>query len=208
MIKYQWVSYGGDARIWLAIILLVAAGGAILAGMRLPLPVRTARPGLVGRGPLIFVWLASIPAFLVALTVYLRQFIHDYGVNTLAGEPKDPVAPITFTAVVVVFIIILISCRSAGIGTRLAGAAIGAVAAPMIFELPFDLIVMARIYPSIPPDPALYRVLFFAPLFLVEFATLSFLTIAPTVRLTKATFVTFATMLAVFAAWAVLGVAH
>jgi len=205
MIKYQWVSYGGDARIWLAIILLVAAGGVILAGMRLPLPVRTARPGLVGRAPLIFVWLASIPAFLVALTIYLRQFIHDYGVNTLAGEPKDPVAPITFTAVVVVFIIIVISCRSAGIGTRLAGAAIGAIAAPMIFELPFDLIVMARTYPSIPPDPALYRALFFAPLFLIEITTLLMLRQSSMVRLTRATFFSFALMLGVFAVWALSG---
>jgi hypothetical protein len=40
MIKYQWVSYGGDARIWLAIILLVAAGlvAVAVAGTRLPLP--------------------------------------------------------------------------------------------------------------------------------------------------------------------------
>jgi hypothetical protein len=205
MIKYQWVSYGGDARIWLAIILLVAAGGVILAGMRLPLPVRTARPGLVGRGPLIFVWLASIPAFLVALTIYLRQFIHDYGVNTLATEPKDPVAPITFTAVVVVFIIIVLSCRSAGIGTRLAGAAIGAIAAPMIFELPFDLIVMARTYPSIPPDPALYRALFFAPLFLIEITTLLLLRQSSMVRLTRSSFFSFALMLGVFAVWALSG---
>src|ERR1700689_1119998 len=205
MIKYQWVSYGGDARIWLPIFLLVAAGGVILAGIRLPLPVRTARPGLVGRGPLIFVWLASIPAFLVALTIYLRLFIHDYGVNTLATEPKDPVAPITFTAVVAVFIIIVISCRSAGIGTRLAGAAIGAIAAPMIFELPFDLIVMARTYPSIPPDPALYRALFFAPLFLIEITTLLLLRQSSMVRLTRATFFSFALMLGVFAVWALSG---
>ncbi len=205
MIKYQWVSYGEDARIWLAIILLAAASGVILAGIRLPLPVRTARPGLVGRGPLIFVWLASIPAFLAALTIYLRQFIHDYGVNALANEPKDPVAPITFTAVVVVFIIILISCRSAAIGTRLAGAAIGAIAAPMIFELPFDLIVMARTYPSISPDPALYRLLFFAPLFLIEITTLLLLRLSPMVRLTRATFFSFALMLGVFAVWALSG---
>jgi hypothetical protein len=205
MIKYQWVSYGGDARIWLAIILLVAAGGVILAGIWLPLPIRTARPGLVGRGPLIFVWLASIPAFLVALTIYLRQFIHDYGVNTLAAEPKDPIAPITFTAVVVVFIIIVISCRSPVIGTRLAGAAIGAIAAPMIFELPFDLIVMARTYPSISPDPALYRALFFAPLFLIEITTLLLLRQSPMVRLTRATFFSFALMLGVFAVWALSG---
>ena len=45
-----WVSYGGDARIWLAIGLLAVAGGATLAGIRLPLPVRGTRPGLRDRG--------------------------------------------------------------------------------------------------------------------------------------------------------------
>ena len=46
----------------------------------------------------------------------------------------------------------------------------------MVFELPFDLIVMARTFPPIPPNPALYRVLFFAPLFAIEITTLALLT--------------------------------
>jgi hypothetical protein len=49
--------------------------------------------------------------------------------------------------------------------------------------------------------------LFFAPLFLVEFATLSLLTFAPMVRLRRATVFSFALMLAVFAAWALSGFA-
>jgi hypothetical protein len=40
-----WVSYSGTARIWLAIALLVVAGGLAYAGTRLPLPARAARPG-------------------------------------------------------------------------------------------------------------------------------------------------------------------
>jgi hypothetical protein len=75
----------------------------------------------------------------------------------------------------------------------------------MIFELPFDLIVMARTYPSIPPDPALYRALFFAPLFLIEITTLLLLRQSPLVRLTRATFFSFALMLGVFAVWALSG---
>ena len=75
----------------------------------------------------------------------------------------------------------------------------------MIFEFPFDLIVMARIYPPIPPHPALYRVLFFAFLFLVEVLTLSLLTLSPAVRLSKAAFFIFALMLAVFAVWGLFG---
>ena len=84
----------------------------------------------------------------------------------------------------------------------------GAAAAPMIFEFPFDLIVMARTYPPLPPDPALYRVLFFAPLFLVEFTTLALLTLSPMVRLSRAAFFFFALMLVVFAVWALSGFAY
>ena len=75
----------------------------------------------------------------------------------------------------------------------------------MIFELPFDLIVMARTYPPIPPDPALYRALFFVPLFLIEITTLLLLRLSPMVRLTRATFFSFALMLGVFAVWALAG---
>jgi hypothetical protein len=79
------------------------------------------------------------------------------------------------------------------------------MAAPMIFEFPFDLIVMARTYPPIPPDPALYRALFFVPLFLIEITTLLLLRLSPMVRLTRATFFSFALMLGVFAVWALSG---
>jgi hypothetical protein len=97
-------------------------------------------------------------------------------------------------------------CRSRRAGwTALTSAVIAAMAGPMIFELPFDLIVMARTYPPIPPDPAWYQALFFAPLLLVEITTLSLLTLSPMARLSRATFFAFALMLAVFAVWAFAG---
>ena len=198
-----WVSYGGDARIWLAIGLLAVAGGVTLAGIRLPLPVRATRPGPVGRIAMILAWVASIAAFLVCVTIYARQYVHAYGPKATA-PPTDHIAPVTLLAVAVVFVII-ISRRSPGFGTRLASGAICAIAAPMIFELPFDLIVMARTYPPIPPDPALYRALFFVPLFLIEITTLLLLRLSPMVRLTRATFFSFALMLGVFAVWALSG---
>lgn len=199
-----WVSYGGDARIWLAGGLLAVAGGATLTGIRLPLPVWPTHPGSAGRIATILGWAASIAAFLVCLTIYIRQYIHAYGLSVLKATPKDPIAPITLTAAVAVFIII-ISRSSPGFGTRLASGAIAAMAAPMIFELPFDLVVMARTYPPIPPDPAGYRALFFVPLFLIEITTLLLLRLSPMARLTRATFFSFALMLGVFAVWALAG---
>jgi hypothetical protein len=199
-----WVSYGGDARIWLAIGLLAVAGGATLAGIRLPLPVRATRPGPAVRAAMIVAWVASIAAFLVGLTIYVRQYIHAYALTAATAAPKDRIAPITISAVVVVFVVI-IARRKPDVRTRLLGGAIGALAAPWIFEIPFDLIVMARTYPSIPPDPALYRALFFVPLFLIGITTLLLLRLSPMVRLTRATFFSFALMMGVFAVWALSG---
>lgn len=47
--------------------------------------------------------------------------------------------------------------------------------------------------------------MFFAPLFLIEFLTLSLLAFVPTVRLTRPSLLCFALMLLVFAAWALTG---
>ena len=199
-----WVSYGGAARIVLAIVLVAAAGGVAYAGTLLPLPLRPARPGETAKTFMLVIWGFAIAAFLVCLPIYVR---HARGEHLYHGAPPTPVFPITATCVVVIFVVILLVSRSHGQQIMLMSAAIGAVAAPMIFEFPFDLIVMARTYPPLPPDPALYRVLFFAPLFLVEFTTLSLLALCPMVKLTRATFFSFAFMLAVFAVWALFGFA-
>jgi hypothetical protein len=105
--------------------------------------------------------------------------------------------------VVAIFIVIL-TRGGFSFRARLGSAIIGALAAPWIFELPFDLIVVARTA-SLQPHPALYRALFFVPLALVAVTTLALLILSPMVRLTKATFFTFALILVVFAVWALDG---
>jgi hypothetical protein len=196
-----WVSYSGDARIWLAAVLLAAATATTIAGNRLRRPIRAVRPGTAGRTAMILAWVGSMVAFLICFIFYVQQYVHAYG--SAASSPKDRIAPVTLTAVAVTFVIIIWR-RTPGFRTRLAAGFFGAIAAPMIFELPFDLIVMARTYPPIPPDPAFYRALFFVPLFLIEITTL-LLRLSPMVRVTRATFFSFALMLGVFAVWALSG---
>ena len=106
----------------------------------------------------------------------------DHGVTS-----RDALFPITFIAAGLIFFIIAVTGKPGG-RTAVLSAAIAAMAAPMVFELPFDLIVMARTYPPIPPNPALYRAVFFVPLFLIEVTTLALLAWSPMVRLTRATF--------------------
>jgi len=199
-----WVSYSGDARVWLAIILLAIVGGATVAGIRLPLPVRATRPGRAGLAAMIVAWVGSIATLLACVTIYLRQSTDAYGLSAPASAPRNPITPVTLTAVAVLFaVIVVISRGSYPWGARLASGFIGAIAAPMIFELPFDLIVMPRSHPVV--DPAQYRLLLFGCLFAVEITTLLLLRLSPMVRLTRATFFSLALMLSVFAVWALAG---
>jgi hypothetical protein len=81
-------------------------------------------------------------------------------------------------------------------------AAVAAMAGPMIIEIPFDLIVMGRTYPPIPPSPGVLRALFFFPLFLIELTTISLMFFSPVFKVTKYTLYCLAGMFCVFAIWA------
>jgi hypothetical protein len=145
-------------------------------------------------------WGLAIVGFVVCYSLYLHRLIQQHLTHS---RPPQPIFPITAACMIALFFAILYIGRSLNDEARLGSAFIGAIAAPMIFEFPFDLILMTRIYPT--PDPALYRVLFFAPLFLVEFTTLALLSLSPLVRLSKAAFFAFALMLLIFAVWALFG---
>jgi hypothetical protein len=199
-----WLSYGGTARMVLAIVLLVSAGGIAYAGIRLPLPAWPPRPSEKARAVMLVTWLFAIAVLLVCVAAYVKQMRQEHLYHTPAA---DPITPVTFIGVGVVFFIIVVSNSSGG-RVALTSAVAGALAAPMIFEFPFDLIVMARTYPPIPPDPALYRALFFVPLFCVEFTTLALLTLSPMVRLCRPAFFLFASMLGIFAVWGLSGFAY
>jgi len=197
-----WVSYSGDAKIELAAGLLAVAGCAAYAGIRLRRPIRAVRPPTSVVVLMFSLWGAALVAFLAGLAVYVKQFVHDY--PHITSGVHNPITRVTLLAAVAIFGMIL-SRTGWRFQTRLGSAVVGAMAAPMIFELPFDLIVMARTYPPLPPDPALYRAVFFTPLILVELTTLWLLTLSPMVRVRKSTFFCFALMTGVFGIWALFG---
>ncbi len=196
----HWVSYGGSEAIRLAVVLLVVASGFVYAGKRMHLPLRVTSPGGTAAGFMIAIWLLAIYTLLVATYVY--------GLQVREAYPRFVAARVrvgTFVDALTTFFVILYITRRWGWKVALASALIGTAAAPMIFEFPFDLIVMARTNPPIPNHPTLYRQLFFLPLFLVEFSTISLLTLLPSVRLTGYSSYAVAGMFMVFAVWAAFG---
>jgi len=198
----HWVSYHGGDAILLSIVLFVVTGGFAYAGTRLRTPLGVTRPGRTVACFMIAIWLLAIYNVLVATFVY--------GLQVKQAYPEFVAARVrvgTFVDALVAFCVILYLTRRWGWRTALASAVIGTAAAPMIFEFPFDLIVMARTNPPIPGHPMLYRQLFFLPLFLVEFSTVSLLTLLPSMRVTARACYAVAGTFLVFAVWAAFGFA-
>lgn len=200
-----WASYSGTADIALAVVLAGAAAGVAYAGLRLPLPARLPQPGHKARAFMVVTWLITIAALLVCDSLYTVHALREH----LGGHatPADPITPVTVIGVGIIWFAVALMHNSRGWRIALGSGLIAALAAPWIFEFPFDLIIMARTSPM-PPDPTAYRILFFAPLFAVEITTLALLTASPALRLTRLTFWCFAAMLAVFAVWSLVGFAY
>jgi hypothetical protein len=196
-----WFSYDGTARLWLGAGLLAITALAAGAGIWGPRATRARQPTRTVLRVTLVVWAVAIPVWLIGLVLYVKEIQRQYHLTLAELRPPDRVAPITFLAAVVLFVAIL-RRRPAEDPARVPGAAIGVFAALSIFELPFDLIVMARIYP---PGPAAYLALFFAPLFVIEVTSLLLTGMSPMVKPTRATCFSLALMFGVFAVWALTG---
>jgi hypothetical protein len=199
-----WIPYDGNGAILLALVLLVAACGFAYAGKRLRTPLRITPPGATVAAFMIAIWPLTSYAVTVVWWVYGLQIKQSY--PDFVAPRLHRVGTFVFD-VPVTFFLILYLTRRWGWKLALASAIIGTASAPMIFEFPFDLIIMMRSNPPIPAAPMLYRQLLFVPLFLWEFSTVSMLTLLPSMRVTAYASYAVAGMFAVFAIWAVFGFA-
>jgi hypothetical protein len=198
----NWSSYTGSSSSILAGVLLLATVVLMYAGVRFRQGKPSARPGKFLGTLLISSFVCAILAFLTAITAYgladEQQRIHFTSTN--------PITPVTVIAAFVAFFVILYLTRKGGARVAIGSAIVGTIAAPLIFELPFDLIVMWQTFP--PSPPTLYTPLYFFPLFLVEILSFALLTLSPVMRLSKVTFFLLAGMFFIFAVWALAGFAY
>ena len=92
-----WVSYSGNARLILAVILLACAAGLVGAGFLLRRPLRLPRPGSTLTVFMFAGWGLAGVAFLACLGAYAAQLRHDHIAKT---PPADPIALWTLTSAV------------------------------------------------------------------------------------------------------------
>jgi hypothetical protein len=203
MEKYfgEWVPYSGNSAIILGVVLLVIAGVFTLSGFKLKKPLRVKMPGKAMTGMLVAVWFLSILTFLVNVGIYSLLLNQAKFTGTI---PNNPITKFTVSFAFLSFLIIFQINMKEGVKVAFLSAAFAAMAGPMVFELPFDLMVMGRTYPPIPPDPTVLRLLFFLPLFIVELTTISLMFFSPLFKVTKSTLYSLAGMFLVFAIWGFL----
>jgi hypothetical protein len=198
-----WGAYTGSSAIILGIGLLVVTGVLLYLAMRFRRPISLKRPGRLLKVVLVMLWFFSIVAWLAAFSIYvivlLRQQPHYVGAS-------DPITPVTLASALIAFFTIIALAQRHGARIAIGAAIVGTIAAPMIFELPFDLIVMWHTYP---PQPALpFTFLFFGPLFLIELLSFTLLTFSSLTRLSRVTLFCLAAMFLVFTIWAFFGFAY
>jgi hypothetical protein len=184
-------------------VLLVIGSVLAYLGTRFQQPVGVSRPGRTVSVLLVLIWGLALASLAVAGLTYYQALVQQIGDFT---PPTSPVAPITTLAGLATFIIVAVLSRWAGLKLALGAAIVGTIAAPMIFELPFDLIVMWRTYPPEPATP--FTLLVFLPLFIWELASYSLVTMSPLSRLSKSTLLSLAAMFLVFAVWALFGFSY
>jgi hypothetical protein len=204
----SWSPYMGSGAVILTIVLVIIAGAFIILGIRLRRTLRAARPGRTVTFFLFVMWILSIVTDTNSTRVYGLVFQQQRASGQVGtfNLPPDRILPVTVVSVLVTFVVILVLCRHHGWKMALGNAILGTMAAPWIFELPFDLIIVGKVYTPLPATP--FRGLYFLPLLLIEISTFSLLTLSPLVKLSRYTLFSLAGMFLVFAIWAAIGFAY
>lgn len=199
----SWAPYSGSGAIILAVVLFIITGAFVVAALRLPRLITFKRPGRTFGVLVVIMWFLAIVLFLTGASAYGLALIQQKGSVT---SPPNPVSPVTLASALVAFIAIIGLARRGGIWGALGSAVVGTIAAWMIFELPFDIIVMGRTFP--PQPAAMYTMLYFLPLMLIELLSFTMLLLSPLVTLSRSTLYLLAGMFGIFAVWALFGFAY
>jgi hypothetical protein len=187
-----WNPYSEYAAVLLSLILFAVGIGVVILGRRLTKDFKLPMPGKKLRVLIVLVWVLSI-------LVVLRLFRN---VATDTGQPVGnigPVFPITLASAFCVFLFIAYVSRRDGIGAAIGNAFAGAAAGPMVFELPFVLIITPVVTTTIHSG-----LLLFVVFLVVILTTLALPLFSSRFAVTRYSLYLLGGMILVFAAWALL----
>lgn len=186
----DWSPYSGMAAVVLGLILLVlAAGFFVLAGKKRSASLMP-NIGFAWKVVIVLVWILSI---LLVLPLF-KQVAADTGQSALG---TGPVLPITLASAVGTFAAVAYLTRAGGALAALGNGFAGAVAGPMVFELPFVLIITPVVTTRVP-----HPLFLFSVFLLVILTTLLLPTFSRRFSVNKYSLSLLGAMLAVFALWA------
>ncbi len=198
-----WMTYTGRSAIILALVLLGISVSLIYFGIRLHHAIPVKSPGMFTTVTIILVFFISGLSFLTAAITYVQALKAQVGPFQM---PRNPITIITGLSALVTFVAIAYWTRQGGLTWALVSAVVGTIAAPFIFELPFDLVVFGRTYPPTPETQ--YSLLYFLPLFALEISSYSMLAMSPFMKLSRYTLFALAGMFLLFAIWAWSGFSY
>ncbi len=190
-----WNPYSGETTLLLALVLFLVGLTVVFLGSRLKTSRQLPRPRPWLRAVIVVVWVLQILDL-------LRVFKHIIDVDPNAGV-TGPVLPITLVSAACTFAYVAYLLRRDGASSALGGASAAAVAGPMVFELPFILIVGP--VGHTPTDPGATLTI---PFFIAMFTTLAFLTFPSRAAITRYSLYCLGAMFLTFAVWALFGFSY
>jgi hypothetical protein len=179
----------------LSLILFLISAGIFLAGRRMRGEIKLPKMGKVLGAIVVIIWAFSI--------FFFHQINIEYAKYTGGAANLGPIFPITIVSAIVTFCYVAYATRRGGPLSSLGNGFLGFVAGPMVFELPFVLIIIPLV-----KAPLVAEIFFLVPLFTIVITTLSLLLLSRKIALTKNAVYLFGAMMFVFALWALDGYSY
>jgi hypothetical protein len=187
-----WNPYSGDGAVALSLVLLVLGVGLVLSGVRLARAVKLPAPGKALKVVTVFVWALAI---LLVLPLF-GQIASKEGQSSLG---IGPVFPITLASAFCTLLIVAYLTRGSGMLGALANGVAAAAAGPMVFELPFLLIITPVVTTRVP-----HPLFLFSVFLVVILTTLALPAFSSRFSITRYSLYSLGAMFVVFAGWALL----
>jgi hypothetical protein len=189
-----WSPYSGSGAVILSVVLLAVGLGLLFLGRRLTKDFHYPMPGKAAKVVIVILWAISI--FLV-LGLFKQVALRNGQLTP--GTGIGPVFPITLATAFLTFVVVAYSTRRGGILAALGNGFAGFCAGPMVFELPF-LLIITPVVTTRAPHP-----LFLFFIFLVVIlTTLALPLFSSRFAVTRYSLYLLGAMILVFAAWALL----